>query len=203
MNQKKTQILELQEAMQKILSGKRYLHSISVAYTAASMAMCYQYEDLRQVIIAGLLHDCAKQLGDGIILERCLTIPLSVSEVEARNPFLLHGKLGAYIAKNEYEIEDEDILSSIEWHTTGKPNMTMLEKFIFLADYIEPYRAQKTTPGLLQIREISFRDIDYAMCLVLENTLRYLRESETEIDPQTQVTYDYYKELFNSKGEQN
>ncbi len=201
MNQKKAKILELQNAMQQTLSGKRFLHSVSVAYTAASMGMVYHYAEIDNVIIAGLLHDCAKQLGDDIILEQCRQLTLHVSDVEERNPFLLHGKLGAYLAEAEYKITDEDILSSIKYHTTGRPSMTLLEKLIFLADYIEPYRNQKTSPSLDQIREIAFRDIDLAMCLALENTLRYLRESDTEIDTQTQDTYDFYSNLLQSKGE--
>ena len=74
--------------------------------------------------------------------------------MEQKNPSLLHAKLGVYYAKHRYEIDDEQILAAIRWHTTGRPEMTLLEKIVFLADYIEPNR--KLIPGLTQIRQIAF-----------------------------------------------
>ena len=80
--------------------------------------------------------------------------------------------------------------SAIEWHTTGKPDMTLLEKIVFTADYIEPGRDQ--APNLAWLRQLAFTDIDQAVCEILKQTLDYLRDQGGEIDPATEVTYSYY-----------
>ena len=70
----------------------------------------------------------------------CSQNKIPVTEFEQTHPFLLHAKLGAYVAKAKYGVTDQEILSSITWHTTGKPDMTLLEKIVYIADYIEPKR---------------------------------------------------------------
>ena len=115
---------------------------------------------------------------------------LPVSDMEAKNPFLLHGRVGAWLAGHRYGVEDPEILSAIEWHTTGKPDMTLLEKIVFTADYIEPGRDQ--APNLAWLRQLAFTDIDQAVCEILKQTLDYLRDQGGEIDPATEVTYSYY-----------
>ena len=104
-------------------------------------------------------------------------------------------KTGVYYAKHRYEIDDEQILAAIRWHTTGRPEMTLLEKIVFLADYIEPNR--KLIPGLTQVRQIAFCDIDKAVCMTLENTVSYLKGSSRGMkcfDPNTKQAYEYYKQ---------
>lgn len=113
-----------------------------------------------------------------------------MTELEQRNPFLLHAKVGSFLAKNTYGIQDEDILNSILNHTTGRPNMSLLEKIIFIADYIEPSRKQ--APNLAQIRALAFQDLDSALRMILRDTLQYLQETGGETDPMTQQTYDFY-----------
>ena len=103
----------------------------------------------------------------------------------------------AYLAQKEYGITDEDILNATCNHTTGRPGMSLLEKIIFVADYIEPGR--KTAPNLGMIRKVSFEDIDVSICLIIRDTLKYLKESGGEIDPATAVTGKYY---FDLKGVQ-
>ena len=110
--------------------------------------------------------------------------------IEAENPYLLHGKVGAYIARKEFDILDEDILNAITWHTTGRPDMSLLEKIIFVADYIEPSR--RPIPELNLIRQLAFTDINQAVIKILENTLKYLNEKGNPIDDMTQKTYDSY-----------
>ena len=90
-------------------------------------------------------------------------------------PALIHAKLGAYLAENEYKIKDREILDAITWHTTGRPAMTMLEKILYIADYIEPNR--KIIPGLEEIRGIVFQDIDRAIYLSAKRTVRYLEDT--------------------------
>jgi len=182
-------IKRLTKAMEEELTGKRFLHTLGVEYTAAALAMKYDVP-LLNAQVAGLLHDSAKCLSDEKQLKICEKNHLHVSDVEKRNPYLLHGKVGAFLAKTEYGIEDDDILNAITWHTTGRPDMSVLEKIIFVADYIEPGR--KEAPGLEEIRKLAFEDLDRAMIRILDDTLRYLGSGEREIDPMTRKTYEFY-----------
>ena len=102
------QINEIMKAMQDTLPHKRYVHTLGVAYLAASYAMTYR-ENYKEAMLAGLLHDCAKCLSDEEILARCETLSIPVSVTEQKQPFLLHGKLGAYYARETYGIENERI----------------------------------------------------------------------------------------------
>ena len=90
--------------------------------------------DVNKAYLAGLLHDCAKGMSDDDRLDICKKKGIYVSEVEYDNPSLLHAKVGAYLAKTVYEIDDEEILSAITYHTTGRAEMTLLEKIVFSAD---------------------------------------------------------------------
>ena len=186
---------ELDAEMQRILPRKRYLHSVAVAHLAAAYAVSLGHEPER-ALIAGILHDCAKAYTDEQLVTDCDKYAISVTEVERRNGFLLHGKLGAYYARKHYYITDEEILSAISNHTTGRPGMTDLEKVVFLADYLEPFRTQPTTPALNEIRQIAFQDIDKAIYLALKNTLRYLTESGQEMDMTTAKTFEEYRKKY-------
>lgn len=176
--------------MEKVQDAKRFEHTLGVEYTAAALAMRYGY-DIADAQIAGLLHDCAKCLSDEKQLAICKKHNISISVVESRNPFLLHAKTGAYLAGKKYGIMDPDILNAIRYHTTGRPGMGLLEKIVFLADYIEPGR--KHAPNLAEIRKLAFVDLDKALLQILEDTLGYLKNSEGEIDPMTEKTCRYYQ----------
>ena len=121
----------------------------------------------------------------------CKKHNIGITEVERKNPFLLHAKVGSFIAMNTFGIHDADIINAILNHTTGRPGMSLLEKIIFVADYIEPSRKQ--APNLKKIRKLAFEDLDQALITILHDTLRYLNSIDGEIDPMTQKTYDYYK----------
>lgn len=187
---------KLTKAMEKCQDKKRFSHTIGVEYTAACMAMRYG-ESVKNAQIAGLLHDCAKCISDEKKLSLCKKYKLEITEVEQKNPFLLHAKLGGFLAKEKYGVEDQDIINAISNHTTGRPEMSLLEKIVFLADYIEPGR--KVAPNLEAIRKLAFEDIDKAMCKVLEDTLQYLKDAGKEIDQTTKETYDYYKSVKKGK----
>lgn len=176
--------------MEKVQDRKRFEHTLGVEYTAAALAMCHE-ASVADARIAGLLHDCAKCLSDGGQLSVCEKSGIPVSELERRNPFLLHAKVGAYLARKKYGVEKEDILNAILYHTTGREGMSLLEKIIFVADYIEPGR--KKAPNLEEIRRLAFRNLDEAMIKILEDTLSYLDGSGGEVDPMTETTLRYYK----------
>lgn len=187
-------IFMLQKKLKEVLSEKRYLHTIGVAYTASALAMCYGISH-RKALVAGLLHDCAKEYSDAELLQACNQSGLPVSEYETNNPHLLHGRYGAYLAQNRYHVSDEEIVNAIRFHTTGRPNMTELEQIIFLADYLEPERTQPTVPSLDEIRKIAFQKKYKAIVLVTENTIQYFQQRKEEMDPITYDVLNYYKNL--------
>lgn len=183
---------QIRNDMKESLPEKRYRHTLGVAYTAASMAMCHNY-DMDDAFLAGLLHDSAKYYSDEKLIETCEQHGLPVSEVERRNPYLLHGKAGAKIAQEKYNITKEDILGAIAYHTTGRPQMSLLEQIIFVADYIEPGR--KKIDGLEEVRYLAFHDLEGCVVEILRQTIAYLKSSEgKEIDATTLETYQYYTE---------
>ena len=119
-----------------------------------------------------------------------------MNKIERKNPFLLHAKVGSYIAMQKYHVHDSDTVNAILNHTTGRPDMSMLEKIIYVADYIEPGRKQ--APNLTEIRKLAFTDLDESLFRILEDTLVYLRTVDGDVDPMTQKTYEFYKSKKNA-----
>lgn len=190
-------IKKIKKTLEKNLEEKRYEHTIGVADTAACLAMKYGY-NVEKAYVAGLLHDCAKCIDNEKKLQLCKKYKVKLSKVEIENPFLIHAKLGAALAKEKYGIDDEEILDSIRFHTTGKENMTLLEKIIFSADYIEPNR--KMILGLQEIRNTIFDDFDRAIYIILENTIKHLNNKKQIIDDTSMRAYEYYKDLVNYRN---
>ena len=177
------------------LPKKRYEHTLGVAYTAAALAMCYG-EDILKAELAGILHDVAKakkslELKDDM---KGYIDPYTdgdyVALIADKAPQILHAIYAPYLAKKDYRIEDKDILSAIRWHTTGKKDMTMLEKIVFVADYIEPNR--KKLPDLDRIRTLSFHDISEAVKVIAKSTIEYLGSQGMYID---KFTYELSDEV--------
>ncbi len=187
---------ELQEEVKKVLKRRRFIHSVGVRFTAQSMAMRFGV-DLEKAGYAGILHDCAKNMSDAQLLMECKKNNIKCSKTEIAKPSLLHAKLGSFYAKKIYGITDEQVLSAIRWHTTGKPSMSNLEKIIYIADYIEPGRRE--LPHMTEIRKMAFMDLNRTMFLILDNTLSYLNELEQDrqdaIDSYTRDAYRFYKDL--------
>lgn len=181
---------EIKQKVQTYLDQIRYEHTMGVMYTAAAMAMRYG-ADLEKATLAGLLHDCAKCIPSKEKLQLCEKHSIPVSEAESKNPGLLHAKLGAFLAKSKYGVEDQEILDAITYHTTGRPEMTLLDKIVYIADYIEPNR--KEAPNLDKVRALAFTDIDACLYVILEDSLAYLHTKNEVIDPMTEQTYLYYK----------
>ena len=180
---------KIKKKLKNELDESRYEHTIGVMDTAACLAMRYG-ADLTQALVAGLLHDCAKCIPNDKKLKLCRKNGIEVTPFEEKAPFLLHAKLGAWMAEHEYHVSDPAILSAIACHTTGKLDMSLLDKIVFIADYIEPGRNK--APGLPEIRRLSFTDIDQALIRILSDTLDYLASSNDPIDPAAQNVLDYY-----------
>lgn len=182
---------KLRKQIKKAQTSNRYEHTLGVEYTAAALAMRYG-ADMEKAQLAGLLHDCAKCLSNDELLEYCEKHHIPVTAPERKSPFLLHGKVGGYLAEKKYKINDSDVISAIVCHTTGKPNMNLLEKIVFIADYIEPGR--KRAEGLNELRKLAFIDLDEALMQILGNTLDYLKKNDYNIDPHTEETWKYYRD---------
>lgn len=187
---------KMQKKLKKYIDDARYTHTLGVMYTAAALAMCHG-EDIERAQVAGLLHDCAKCIPNEKKLKLCRQHDIPVSEVEKSAPYLLHARLGAYIAGAKYDVKDPEILDAITYHTTGKPDMTLLEKIIFIADYIEPMRSK--AENLPKIRRLAFQDLDLAVYTTLRDTLFYLKSEKACLDNQTVVAYNYYRKLIEER----
>lgn len=184
-------IEKMRHKLKKELDADRYEHTLGVMYTCAALAMRYDV-NLDQALTAGLLHDCAKCIPGDKKLKLCAKHQLEVSEVERKNPSLLHAKLGAYLAARKYHIKDADVLKAIESHTTGRPGMSLLEKIVYIADYIEPGRAE--LPNMAEVRRLAFIDIDACLYRILKDSLVYLKSKDMPIDMMTEKTYEYYRD---------
>lgn len=187
------EILIIKKKLKKELDKERYQHTLGVMYTAGCLAMRYD-NDMDQAMLAGLLHDCAKCIPDSEKIKICKKRRIPMRNVEEENPFLLHAKLGALLAKTEYGIEDTEILHAIEVHTTGAAAMNLLDKILFVADYIEPHRDK--APNLPEVRTLAFENLDVAVFRILYDTLNFLNKKRGSIDEKTSETYEYYKKLL-------
>ena len=187
----KEQYISIRKSLKKLLKKERYEHTLGVMYTAASLAMCHG-ADMEAAMLAGLLHDCGKYGSGKEQIDRCQEYDIPLSESELQMPSLVHAKLGAYLAEREYGITEKEVLSAIRFHTTGKADMTLLEKIIYIADYIEPGR--KEIPGLCAVRKAAFQNLDEAVALSAKGTIDYLTAAGNPIDPLTIETYEYYRD---------
>lgn len=186
---KKYDYRRIRHKLEKELDPDRYEHTLGVAVTARMLARIHG-ADAEDAYVAGLLHDCAKNISHKDKLDLVEKAGMEISQTERDNPGLLHAKAGAVIARKVYGIEDEDILNSISSHTTGRPGMSLLEKIVFTADYIEPGREER--PGLYKHRIEAVNDLDDCIISILKDTLEYLGDSLKAIDPMTRKTYEYY-----------
>lgn len=172
------------------LKYSRFIHTMGVAYTASSLAMRYG-EDIHRAETAGLLHDCAKCLDLKKMQKVCDQAGEPITDLERSSTSLLHSKAGSVLAAKEYGVKDPDILNAIRYHTTGRPgHMSLLEKIIFIADYIEPGRDQAEDLDI--VRPMAFQNIDRTMVTILRDTLDYLGRSGAQVDPITEKTYRYF-----------
>ncbi|MBR6256138.1 MAG: bis(5'-nucleosyl)-tetraphosphatase (symmetrical) YqeK [Lachnospiraceae bacterium] len=185
---------ELRAILRKKLDPSRYEHSLGVAYTACSLFLAHGHgstEELSRAYTAGLLHDCAKCLDEEKSEKYIKKYNVELSEMEKAHPFLIHAKLGAVLAKEKYGITDEEIISSIRWHTTGCSDMSFTEAVIFSADFIEPNRRQ--LPCYEEIRPLIYRDLDKAVYLILKHTIEHLKSKGQPIEEHTLQAFEYYK----------
>lgn len=170
---------------------KRFYHSLEVAKMALKLNEILGLNlDKNKVYLAGILHDCAKLYEKEFLWNILLSISDKVDLSSIKDyPQVWHSFAGSIIAKDTYGIDDEEILSAIFYHTTGNSNMTMLEKLIFVSDYIEESR---TGDWVLSAREACFKDLDYGVEVVLRQIINYLNSIDASICNLTLKAYNYY-----------
>lgn len=168
--------------LKKTLSEYRLKHTLSVAETAVWLANRFGV-DPHQAHLAGMLHDCAKGMDAPTLLQLIKSGGISADELELSMPALLHAPAGAALAKSQYHVSDQSVLSAIRWHTTGRRNMTPLEKVVYLADMIEPGRAMYN--GLEQLRECARCNLDEAVYMAAAQSASYVAGRGKKLHPRT------------------
>ena len=161
---------EMVALLKESLPNKRFIHSIAVYETAEKLAKIHDL-DINKARLAGLLHDCGRQINTSKQLEKAKQLELEIDLVEQNQPILLHAKLGVYYAKKKYGVVDKDILSAIRMHSTGGVDMTPLDMVIYLADLLEPAR---DFPGVDELRTLAQKDLELAMIKAYEQSIDYL-----------------------------
>jgi predicted HD superfamily hydrolase involved in NAD metabolism len=175
------------------LTDHRYEHTIGVMETAIVLARLYG-ADVKKAETAAIFHDYAKFRSKDemkqIIIEQNMT-----KELLIHSPELWHAPVGAYLAEKEAGIKDKEILDAIRYHTSGRENMTLLDKVIYVADYIEPGRI---FPGADEVRELAKNDLNKALIVSMKNTILFLLKKNQPIYPQTLKSYNFL--VFEEKG---
>ena len=170
------------------LKGKRVPHVLGTEQEAVRLAERYG-ADVGKAQTAALLHDCTKKLDMEEQLALCRHYGIELDELEKKALKLLHARTGAAIARDVFGVDDE-IYSAIRWHTTGRAGMTLLEKVIYLADYIEPSR---DFPGVEALRRVCYEDLDRGLLMGLEMTVREMEEMGNPVHRATLEARDALK----------
>ncbi len=170
-------IKEIKEKLKTVLDEKRYNHSISVANEAVRLANRYGYDE-DKAYLAGLIHDCAKCIPyNDAIKSGC-----ELDRETLACPGVVHAPVGSYVAEHEYGITDIEILDAIRYHTVARAKMTLLDKIIYLADIIEPYR---DFDGVENLRKLCNENLDLAFCEALRRSVVFNIEKGNIIHPNT------------------
>lgn len=183
---------QMQEKLKGMLTEKRFRHSLGVMDSAVHLAKLFG-ESEEKARIAGLLHDCAKDIDKALMPAMCEELGVELDTVKREQRSLIHADLGAKLVQTEFGVSDADVISAIRYHTLGRPNMTALEKILYIADFIEPNR--KDFPGLSEIRELAELDLDLAMLTAVNASIRYVRSQNKVLHEQSLQTQAYYQKL--------
>lgn len=167
------------DQLRMVISGERLRHTVGVVDTAVKLARMYG-ADIEKAETAAFFHDIARGYKPGEILKMCFEYKVAADEIEMAVPDLLHGKLGASIAREKYGINDMETLDAIRFHTTGRNKMSKLDKIIFISDMIEPNR---NYPGVEILRELALKDLDRSVIEGLNLTIRFVLDRGRLIHP--------------------
>jgi len=176
----------LREQAKTLLKPKRVPHVLGCEEEAVRLAQRWG-EDLEDAAEAAILHDITKKLQKDEQLILCRKYGIMVDTIEFESSKLLHAKTGAMLAQDRFGVSDR-VRDAIYWHTTARPEMTLLEKIIYMADYIEPNRKFE---GVEKLRELAYIDLDEAMILGLEMSIEDIRSYGVEPHPRSREALDW------------
>ncbi len=181
--------IDMQENLKRRLrNNSRYMHSIGVSDTAVKLAEKFNVS-AEKAKIAGLLHDCAREFSTDSLISEAEKRNITIEEIDEFQPILLHAVLGAVLAREQYGVTDGDILSAISLHTTGKPDMTALDKVVYLADMIEPHRKYDDIERIR--RMIDMNSLDDIMIAAFDASLSFVIQKGQMIHPQTVMARNF------------
>jgi predicted HD superfamily hydrolase involved in NAD metabolism len=173
------------EIVKAQLTDKRYQHTLGVMETAIHLAKKYG-EDDKKAELAAIFHDYAK-FRPVEEMKRIIAEQGYDGKLLHYNPELWHAPVGAYLVEKEAGVKDQEILDAIRFHTSGRENMTLLDKIIYVADYIEPGRS---FPGVEEARKLAEMDIDEALIYAVCNTIVFLMNKNQAVYPDTFAMYN-------------
>ncbi len=177
---------ELYNKVRERLSEKRFIHSEAVVKRAIEYAEIYNI-DIETIKLVAIAHDIAKELTDEENDEYIKKYNIGLDEIEKINKSLIHAKIGAYLCKNEFGFT-EDMFNAVKYHTTGRPDMSILEKIIYLADATEENRKYCSSNYV----EIIKRDIDQGIIEISKWVINKLIENNVLIHLNSIKCYNYY-----------
>ena len=170
---------------------KRYYHILEVAKMAVELSKVHHLNiDFEKVYLAGLLHDATKLINKDEQKKMLYCLGYNDDDEIMKSTNVWHGETATLYVKNEYNIDDEEILNAIKYHVMGRPLMTDLEKIVFISDYVEKTRVGKTFEIA---RELAFKDLDKALVYILESQINYITSQNEHLISNTLRTYEYYK----------
>ncbi|WP_040210747.1 bis(5'-nucleosyl)-tetraphosphatase (symmetrical) YqeK [Clostridium polynesiense] len=161
---------KIKEYLKENTSENRYIHILGVVETSQSLADRYG-ADRDKAALAAYIHDAAKHLPGDKLIKLIEDKGFKLTSEDKAMPQLLHGPAGAIIAEELMGIKDREVLDAARYHTTGKENMNLLEKIVYIADLIEPSRDY---PGVKHLRELALKDIDKALLQAFDNTIKHI-----------------------------
>ena len=161
---------QLRQTLRQRLSTRRFEHSLSVSETAGQLAARHG-ADIEKARIAGLLHDCARDMPRNTLLHTAEAFGIVMGSIERKELALLHAPIGARLAKSVYGVTDPEIIAAIASHTVGGPNLGLLSVIIYLADYIEPNRS---FPGVDTLRSLAQTSLPAAMLEAYDHSIQYI-----------------------------
>ena len=172
---------EILVILTKELRPARFRHSRDVSRTAVRLAECWGV-DVERARLAGILHDCARNLKGEELLSTALSNGLFLKDIEILQPALIHAPLGAILAQWRFGVSDPEILQAIRRHTTGAAHMSQLDKIIYLADCIEPGR---NYDEVQQPRELAEKNLDAAVLVAYDHSIRFVLDGGGLLHPDT------------------
>lgn len=184
-------IKQIEKTLKGMLPERRLKHSLNVSKCAVKLSEIYKC-DKEKAEIAGLVHDCAKYFTDEQIEDSIKRFNVELDPLEVNNIALSHSVIGSYVAVGIFSIKDEEIINAIKYHTTGKENMSLLEKIIYMADLIEEDR---NFPRVEELRELTYSGkLEEALLLSFNNTIKFVIDNNQLIHPRTIKARNYILE---------